>query len=431
MSYDVNKPTSKEGQTISRYVNFLIGSKLPGIQENVAKVFGLYEFLLKHRNQSPRELRGLITEGGNPVFTEAELRSILATLATQATTSFAKRIQGQAGGAAPAIPAPATPSATAAGAPVQPPVPGTVPGATVPEPVDETRNKFWDKLIRKFTSPITQFIPKCWDNYFWFLFVLYNLEQIEVLGPFISTALDTVTLSLPVLSDMASELVGKLILLVPLPYAGIAGEAIGYAVSLLFILFAVNLNMSRKHFGSAFQVSLEGIPIVGDILTEGAQKFELGAERYLINREKLLRGFQPVSPMVAAAGRYYSPGFDAFQGPAPSVSLGTVIKDVKDYAMEKSGVNAVLKTVQEGPAALTTAATGAVTGVATGATTAATGAVTGAVTGATTATTGAVTGAVTSALPATATAAPKVGTSVGGRRSRKVRRSKRKHTRRR
>jgi hypothetical protein len=409
MSYDVNRPTSKEGQTISRYVNFLIGSKLPGIQENVAKVFGLYEFLLQHRHEPPHKLRGLITEGGAPVFTEAELQSILATLETQATTPFAKRIQGQAGGAAPT--AVAATAATAIAAP-----------AARTEPVDETRNKFWDKLIRKFTSPFTKSIPKCWDNYFWFLFLLYNLEQIEVLGPFISSALDTVTLSLPVLADIAGELASKLLLLVPLPYAGLAGDAIGYAISLIFVLFAVNLNFSRKHFGSAFQVSLEGIPIIGDILTEGAQKFELGAERYLINREKLIRGFQPVSPMMASASRYYSPGFDAYQGPPPPVALDTVIKDVKDYAMKKSGANAVLKTVQEGPAALTAAATGA-----------ATGAVTGAVTGATTAATGAVTEAttaMTSALPTPPTP-PKIGTSVGGRRSRKVRRSKRRTTRRR
>ena len=417
MSYDVNRPTSKEGQTISRYVNFLIGSKLPGIQENVAKVFGLYEFLLQHRHEPPHKLRGLITEGGKPVFTEAELQSILATLETQATTPFAKRIQGQAGGAAPTAAI-----ATAATANPMIPVAG-------PEPIDETRNKFWDKLIRKFSSPFTQSIPKCWDNYFWFLFLLYNLEQIEVLGPFISSALDTVTLSLPVLADIASEMVGKFIELAPVPYAGFLGDAIGYAVSLIFVLFAVNLNISRKHFGSAFQVSLEGIPIVGDILTEGAQKFELGAERYLINREKLIRGFQPVSPMMASASRYYSPGFDAYQGPAPPVALDTVIKDVKDYAMKKSGANAVLKTVQEGPAALTAAATGAatgaVTGAVTGATTAATGAVTGAVTEATT--------AVTSALPTPPTlpTPPKIGTSVGGRRSRKVRRSKRRTTRRR
>jgi hypothetical protein len=225
--------------------------------------------------------------------------------------------------------------------------------------VDKTRDKFWDKVIEKLTGPVSRSIPKCWDQYFWFLFILYNLEQIELLGPFISTALDTVTLSLPVLADMASELVEKLILLVPIPYAGIGGEAIGYAVSLIFVLFAVNLNISRKHFGDAFQVSLEAIPLFGDILAEGAQKFELGAERYLINRDKFISGFQPVSPSAATAMRYYTPAFDAYEGPAPPVALGTVIKDVKAYTLKASGADKVLEAVQQGPAGLVSKATGA------------------------------------------------------------------------
>ena len=358
--YDVNRPTSTEGHTLARYVQYLLGKNLPGIQENTSKLFGLYDYFLNHLDDPPGELQRAITERGAPLFTEAQIRSIVKILSTQKNSRFAKRFQQQAGGAnepartqtGPTAGPTAGPTTTAEVAPT-PAVAGTS-----PEPVDLTRNKFWDKVIQKLSNPVMSRIPKCWDQYFWFLFILYNLEQIELVGPFISTALDTITLSLPVLADMASELVEKLILLVPIPYAGIGGEAIGYAVSLIFVLFAVNLNISRKHFGDAFQVSLEAIPMFGDILAEGAQKFELGAERYLINRDKFIRGFQPVSPSAATAMRYYSPAFDAYEGPAPPVALGTVIKDVKEYTLKKTGADKVLEAVQQGPAGLVSKATG-------------------------------------------------------------------------
>ena len=355
--YDVNRPTSTEGHTLARYVEYLLGKNLPGIQENTSKLFGLYDYFLNHLDDPPGELQRAITEQGAPLFTEAQIRSIVKILSTQKNSRFAKRFQQQTGGAnepvGPTVGPTAGPTTTAEVAPT-PAVAGTT-----PEPVDLTRSKFWDKVIQKLSNPVMSRIPKCWDQYFWFLFILYNLEQIELVGPFISTALDTITLSLPVLADMASELVEKLILLVPIPYAGIGGEAIGYAVSLIFVLFAVNLNISRKHFGDAFQVSLEAIPMFGDILAEGAQKFELGAERYLINRDKFIRGFQPVSPSAATAMRYYSPAFDAYEGPAPPVALGTVIKDVKEYTLKKTGADKVLEAVQQGPAGLVSKATGA------------------------------------------------------------------------
>jgi len=274
----------------------------------------------------------------------------------------------------------------------------------------------------------------------------------DVIGPFISTALDTVTLSLPVLADMASELAGKLIQLAPFPYAGFVGDGLGYAIGLLFILFAVNLNISRKHFGSAFQISLEAIPFIGDILTEGAQKFELGSERYLINREKFIQGFQKVSPMVAAATRYYSPGFDAFQGPMPPISFETVSKNVKDYAMKASGLNSAIQAVQGATATLTsgiptsqglataattaTAATAAATAAAssvlpspvmTGIATTVAGAPTVVAPSGTAAT--AATATTAAVAPVATAATPKIGTSVGGTRKRKHRGSKRRTSR--
>ena len=366
--YDVNRPTSAEADTLARYAEYLLGKNLPGIQENTSKLFGLYDYFLNHLNDPPGDLQRAITEQGAPLFTEAQIRSIVKILSTQRNSRFAKRFQGQTGGGdepvLATVPATAPATATATATATAPVSATTAPVAQ--EPVDKTRNKFWDKVIEKLTGPVSRSIPKCWDQYFWFLFILYNLEQIELLGPFISTALDTVTLSLPVLADMASELVEKLILLVPIPYAGIGGEAIGYAVSLIFVLFAVNLNISRKHFGDAFQVSLEAIPLFGDILAEGAQKFELGAERYLINRDKLIHGIQPVSPSAAMAMRYYSPAFDAYEGPAPPVALGTVIKDVKAYTMKTSGADKVLEAVQQGPAGLVSKATGALPTIPTG-----------------------------------------------------------------
>ncbi len=308
-----------------KYVNYLLGNRFPGINNAIMNNISLYQFLLQNRNVPPAQLRLRITEGGKPLFNESELRSILETVRNQKNSKFARwLLQNRVGGS----------------------------GVQQVAPLDPSRNKFWDKFMRKYTADVGKQFPPSWNGMFWYMAILYHLEQMDIVGPVISTALDTITLSLPVLADLASEVVSKMAMLAPLPYAGLAGEAIGYAVGLFFVGIAVMLNVSRRHFGSAFKAGLEGMPVFGDVLAEGAQSFEIGAERYLQNRQRLLASVDKVSPSAEDFLDYYTPDVEKKTGPAPPWDEAKIKRNVMEYVARSTGANAALAVLEDPTAAL-------------------------------------------------------------------------------
>jgi hypothetical protein len=314
-----------------RYTNYLLGSNFPGINESLMNHMSLYAWLLSHRHIPAAELHKRIrNDNGQPLFTVEDLQSILTTLQSQAGSNFARWII--AGGSMSG---------------------GAEPEAN-PLDADPSRSKFWDKYIRKIAGPIAQRLPPSWNGLLWYTFILYSLEQSELLGPTISTLLDSITLSLPVIADVVQEVTEKLIALAPIPYAGFAGEALGMVFSTIFVLFAVGLNVSRKHFGSAFKAALEGIPLFGDILAEGAQSFEIGAERFLNNRKRMLKSVDTISPHAKDFLEYYVPDVEVKTGPAPPpLDLERVKKDVASYVSHAVGADALLDTISDPTAALT------------------------------------------------------------------------------
>jgi hypothetical protein len=305
-------------------VTSFILPKLPGIGNNVGKAFNLYRFLATHLHTPARDLVSKITEGGKPLFTADNIADMQAVIATQKDTSYFKQItgaaSGQRGGAVPA-PAPAAGAGAAA--------------------FDPTRSKFWDKLIRKMSHTVGSFVPigtlcKNWEFY---VFFLYSLEQFEMVGPFVSMALDSITLSLPVMSDIASTGIESLFMLLPVPYAALIGEILGYVVGTLFLLFAIMLNTNRKHFGSAFKVSLELIPMFGDILAEASTNFEVAMERALASRERILATLKPLSPTAYATANYYVPSVNIKTGTPPNIfsrnTYDTIGSELENYATQK------------------------------------------------------------------------------------------------
>jgi hypothetical protein len=300
-----------------KVTRFLI-PKVPGIDANIGKVFNLYRFLVSHIHMPAEQLAPRITEGGRPMFEVAELKQILNQLRKQKDTPYFKRI--------------AAGSIQHGGQYI----------ASVLD-ADPTRSKFWDKWIRKMTHTIGTYLPttpfsdlcKNWDFYIYFL---YSLEQVELIGPFVSAALDSVTLSLPVLSDLASTTVESIFVLLPVPYAAVIGQVLGYAIGTLFLLFALFMNINRKHFGSAFKVSLELIPMFGDILAEAAVNFELAMERGMVSRERMLGAVKDISPTMYSIADYYVPSVDIKNSAPPTniFSRNTVDKigqNLKTYTL--------------------------------------------------------------------------------------------------
>jgi hypothetical protein len=331
-----NPPKYNKSHSLAKGMNYLMGKHFPGVQTNAEHFFSLYYYLLDNLNTPVTKLRAQITQNDKPIFSIKELKQILAILSTQKNTRLAK-YKIVKGGAAPATPAtPATPAS--------------------PVEDDPSRTKFWDKMIRKITYPIASRIPPSWDGVFWYLHFLYHMEQMDLVGPMISTSLDTVTLSLPVLADMAEEFASKAISLAPVPYASFLGDGLGYAISMIFISFAVVLNFSRKHFGSAFKVALEAVPVFGDTLAETSQGIETGAERYLNNREKILKSIDKVSPAAEDILDYYSPDVEIHNEPPPPISLNVIKQNVVEYVAEETGIDKALNAVQDPTKALSAAA---------------------------------------------------------------------------
>lgn len=279
------------------------------INKNLTKTFSLYKFMLEHKNTPVDSLHSRILENGKYIFTKPQLEEIMKIVRSQASSSFARRlVNTHAGGA----------------------------GETIVD--DPSRSKFWDKFIRKVTRPLVSRIPSKFDGLFWYMFILYNIEQVDFIGPFVATVLDAVTLSLPVMASMAKETVNKLFQIAPVPYAGLAGEVIGYGVGLIFLSIAFSLNVGRRHFGMAFKNMLESMPFIGDILVEASTQFGTGAERYSQTRKRMIASFNKYSPHTANVLEYWSPSVNS----TPATTEGPIMWDP-----EKVKLDLVQKTVGE------------------------------------------------------------------------------------
>jgi hypothetical protein len=236
-----------------------------------------------------------------------------------------------------------------------PVVPTVMPGHGLDK--DESRSKFWDKMIRKLIYPVTRYIPAYLSPMLSSMFILYNLEQHPQYGVLISTYFDTVTLSMPVVADFIAELVAKLggTFGGLLPGGGAIANVASQVIVVLFVVTGVVLNVSRKHFGSAFKLSLEAIPVLGESLSTGAQQIEIGVERYLQNRKRILGQIQTTMPKVAAFAEYWTPTPDIVEGPPPPMSVNIIKSEAGDAIEKTTGVD--VDTIIEDPiGALNTAA---------------------------------------------------------------------------
>ena len=319
MSWDKDKVFSTKVEGV---INNAFNNKYPHIGENVSKAFTLYKYFVNHLDDSPETLMSELTENGSAIFTKQQIQEIQTIIRSQENTSVFQRLLNkshksqtpQKGGATTATATPVTKLGE-----------------------DPSRSKFFDKLIRKIMTPISSRIPSNFDGLLWYTFLLYNLERMDTIGPFIGMSLDTITLSLPILAELTETVVGKVLSVLPIPYVGLAGELIGHVLGLVFVLFAVFLNFSRKQFGSAFKVSLEAIPIFGDTLMDAAQAIEIGVERYLHNRDRLLKPIAPVSPHLHKFASYWAPDMEVHDEAAPELSLNLVKSDVADYVKDQIG----------------------------------------------------------------------------------------------
>jgi hypothetical protein len=320
-----NPPLKPIDKKVSRFMQSIVGNKFDFIESDVAKQMSLYRFLLQHRSTPLEELyKSIKNINGKPMFSMNELRNIKNYVDKHKFNGFSQRVQAaQQGGD----------------------------GKTYPDP---RKNKFFDQMIMKGLTSVSRFfdniIPPCvgippkWKETFYkILFFLHTLEGNKLLGPAISTGIDAVVLSLPVIISLVEEGAGKLIGLLPIPYASTAGDALVYACSILVILFAVMLNVSRKHFGEGFKVFLMVIPVFGDEIMTGAEQFEKGAESYMAKRDRIVDAVAEVSPTAAGIVDYWAPDVSTEVKAEPKYDLEAIKDDVivfaKDSVQDTIGID--------------------------------------------------------------------------------------------
>lgn len=317
---------------IGDYANALYSKQLPGVGDGVSRFFSLYAYLLRHQTTPLPVLRKQIVSGGAPLFTEAQLAAIMETIRAQSGSAFAMRLlRIQKGGGEPSV---AVPPAYDA---------------------DPSRSKFWDVFIRNRLYTLTKNIPPAFDGFAPVLFILYGLEQIEIVGPLLSTFLDTITLGLPTLAEMLSVSVATFISLAPIPYASFIGDFVAWFICFIFIMMSATLSVSRKQFGTAFTVSLGAVPLLGEQISDAALLFEKGAERYDFNKEKIVDSVDKVSPHMAQFIDYWAPSVEPKTGPPVVFDSDQVLLDLFKKAVDTSGEDAAMAMVRH-PDALPSAA---------------------------------------------------------------------------
>jgi hypothetical protein len=363
-----------------------LGKLYPKIGANVAININLYVFILKHLKKPDTELAKMIRKNNKQVFSVAEIAAIKKKLETHSKYINFNQILGiQTGGSAA---------------------------------VDETRNGFWDKMIRKITAPLSAKMTPMGNYILWWIHILYHLEQQDLYGPFISQSLDVVTLSLPVLAEIAEDMTGKVFSLAPVPYASFLGDAVGYLISLMFVLTAVLINNSRKHFGSAFVVALDAVPLFGEMLSMAANNFEKGANRFEINKKKMVGSVSKISPSAGQIIYSYVPDSNIHTEPLPPIDTGKITQEIEQYAQKKSGLSDLQSKLNSKMGDLTSGVTGKIGAVTAGVTDKV-----GSVTTGVTDKVGSVTTGVTDKL----NLGKKVGTMVGGYIKKRTRKNRMKH----
>lgn len=348
----------------------LYSSVIKDAKIGIDRFFSLYLFVLRNLDKSPEILRMQILNKGVPLFSLDELRSIMSTIDSQKSLPFAQRllanaqIGGQpknigmgamtsaglrslAGIATKGVPKPdistrLTGVDRRAPSPIATKAPNAIlnlsdtPGVADDNPATK---KFWDLFFKKRLAPsLSTYVPTQKDQATPIIFALYGLEQLETVGPLISTFLDSVTLGLPTIGELLGIGAGTLIQLAPIPYAGIIADSAAYAISLLFIMISSLMSVSRKQFGTSFTVGLGAIPIIGDTLSDAALLFEKQYERYVFNKKRLLQSVDEVSPRTAEFLNYWAPEVIPKVGPAPTLDAEGVLLDVMDKSVEEHGI---------------------------------------------------------------------------------------------
>ena len=357
-----------EETKILKFINAATGHRSANLSKKITYLFSLYPFLVKHKDDDPEQVRQLVLDGNEPLFSLEDMTYLLKTIREELTTpeymtmdiSGARQriynlLKKQQGGGDPIVPPnPQTPASS------YDPKDDMFGATKRPGFVDKTRNGFYDRVARKLQTMYenTPWTPKTnkLDGLFWYIFLLYNLENMDIFGPTFSMALDAYVLGTRVLVDgldefipMSMSVLGGIL---PIGVGGLGGAAAGEIITLIIgdilLLGTIIVSLSRKRFGDAFKNSILMIPFIGDFLMTFALTAETQVERINAYRHKYVDMLGQVSPRLERYADYWVPKLEPVTGPPPPpVTLTDIQDDVLQKVQEIPGVKDALETAQK------------------------------------------------------------------------------------
>lgn len=337
-----------------RFIDAATGHKFPKLSQKTSYIFSLYPFLAKYTDKDPDVVRQHVLDQDKPMFSHDDMVYILDTIKKQTDPDYCNMdisgakgcmkgaLEKQYGGAAETIVV-----KEAAYDPYD-----DMFGATKrPGFVDKSRDGFYDRVATKLQAMGPTLSHK-WDGLFWFVFLLYNLENMDIFGPTFSMALDAYVLGTRVVVDGLDEILPKLLSFAGalIPGGAIAGTAIGEGIILIIgnilLLGTVIVSVSRRQFGDAFKNSLLMIPFIGDFLTATAVTAETQIQRANKYRHKYVNMLGRVSPRLERYADYWVPQLEPVTTPPPSLSLNDIKEDVSSKLLEVSGADKAIAQAQ-------------------------------------------------------------------------------------
>jgi hypothetical protein len=342
-----------------RFIDAATGHKFPALSQKTTYIFSLYPFLAKYTDKDPDVVRQHVLDNDKPMFSHDDMVYILDTIKKQTDPEYCnmdiseakgcikKTLEKQYGGGAEEVVV-----KKEVINPTYDPYDDIFGATKRPGFVDKSRDGFYDRVAKKLQTMGPTLSHK-WDGFFWFVFLLYNLENMDIFGPGFSMALDAYVLGTRVLVDgldeflpMVMSFAGALI-----PGGAIAGTAIGEVIVLvignILLLGTVIVSVSRKQFGDAFKNSLGMIPFIGDFLTATAVTAETQLQRANTYRHKYVDMLGSVSPRLERYADYWVPQLEPVTATSPpSLTIDDIKTDVTNKLLEVSGADKVLAQAQ-------------------------------------------------------------------------------------
>jgi len=121
-----------------------------------------------------------------------------------------------------------------------------------------------------------------------FIFILDTVEQTPAFGALVGVFFDLAKAALLISAGGSVTLLPALIGLIPLPLAGTVGTAIGWFISIGFLMAYASVSLSRKEFSDAMRSVLMMVPVVGSVLGNTFQS-AVGTGTRLANRYEKLK----------------------------------------------------------------------------------------------------------------------------------------------